>query len=342
MSVSVERGTTTITDGNATATITLSNPVPVGESFPWICYRGGTATRTERIDVVATLQTDVSGEWTELHLERNTGSDSVIVEWQVITSSDFTVQAVEYDVSGLSNTAAISSVTLSEAFLVPSQRITSNVNFAPVSLRHEFTSSSEVQATRGSTDATITTRVYVVEWSGSTVQSGTMSGSASSLTDTITSVDLTHAFILGSMSTTGGSDGREVAGRLDLEDATTARYRKNRSNDAVNVSYFVVEHSDISSVEKAEASMSDASESDTIASVATSETFVVTRLAGNGESTTASIDNIRHTWMLEDATTANAERNSTSGTITTLAYVVEVESTTEPAPTGKVRISFSF
>src|SRR5690554_602278 len=74
-------------------TITLPEPVPVGKSFSFVNGRINANDGLNDIQAKGVLQTIVNDHYTELLINRDGSGNTLIVEWQVVTGNDFTVQS---------------------------------------------------------------------------------------------------------------------------------------------------------------------------------------------------------------------------------------------------------
>lgn len=291
MAISVQRGHVALVHPTVTATVSIT-PVPVGESFPIVTSRADIED-CDNVMIRGLLKTIVNDNYTELELTRGGDGGTCNVEWQVITSADFTVQSGTTTMSTTPQTAAITQVDLSKAFIVFSGSATER-GFREAIPRVRFTSNEEVEITTYSEDSDTTITFYVVEWDGATVQSGlvTIPFHGDSVTDAIDEVDLSRAFLIHSF---WGEADRIVGrlfprGRLSGDEEVEFVIGIGQQSGLVYISYFVVEHDDIH-VQSGTQLLDSTSETITLTeSVELAESFIATNPFGNAYSAVSSSD----------------------------------------------------
>ena len=243
----VERGTIAMSAGTASAQATLATPVPVGKSFVMAtaCFTGNCnylARNLVRVEL-----TDVVGsDYTRVTATRGDSGEAVSVEWQVITDDDFTVQTGNQVMSSTTHTSTITAVDTTAAFVVISMSSTDNTEPRRSLVRARLTSSIQIELyvnVAGYATATW----YVVEWSGATVQSGTVTipNGSTSATITITAVDLAKTFLIFNNATDTLSSSWTSAypfARGTFSNTTTMLFARAYTPNSVYISAFAVSH----------------------------------------------------------------------------------------------------
>lgn len=335
--ISVQSGSTTLGSGTASSAVTLTTPVATGQSFVIASVRG-TNTDASAAMARATLS-DVSGpNYTKVTLTRTTTTGTVVIDWQVVTSTSFTVQSGETTFANSTTLdVTVSAVTASKAFLVFTNSYDATQNDPngranPFSGR--FTSTTNIRFEKQMADPTKVPTVswYVVEWTGATVQSGgvAIGSGSSSNTATISSVTAASTFVLHSYHQTDATNqGNANATLVDavLTNATTLTFTRGTTTTAKQVYFFVVSHPNFS-VQSGTVSVTggNASNTATISSVVTGNTFMAYGSSvANVRSTNATTDAQFSYWttpVLTNATTVTATSAGTSDTRTVPYYAV--------------------
>jgi len=248
----VQRGRTTIADTATSTTITLDKSVSASSTFPMITLKGIEIGWTS-MGVAAELRTlDGNGDkYTDLYLERNGSSGTVEVSWQVVSNPDFTVQTGAAALTAASSTTAtIDSVATSTAFVATSATSTlaePGTDGALVGVK--FTDATTLTFIRGQTGGEVTTRFYVVEWAGATVQQDTIQMTSTSASSAaLTSIDADKAFVIHNYGRTTDTDTNTAEGgmiMINLDDSTHVGVESEAMAGGYEVNFFVVEHPDI-------------------------------------------------------------------------------------------------
>ena len=279
--VLVQRGSYVL-DGVASHVVTLSMPVPVGKAFALVSVR--TADELIGRITAAILQTEVNGEYTELLLRRGSSGGSVTVEWEVISGDALAVQQGETTLDGVQSADETITEVSSNAFVVSATEWRSGTfSFTRHLVRSHLTSTTNLRLTRGFSSDSVHVVWYVVEWGGSTVQSGLISsGSSSTPTDTISTIDRSKSFLIFSYygESTNVSERMYLRGRLSLDTEVEFR-RGSASSDQVHISYYVITKDDLSA-QYGDDEVTGTSLQKTINSVETDRAFNPVPSIGNG------------------------------------------------------------
>ena len=253
MNISVERGSTVL-DISGPRIITLDTPVPVGQSFP-VCSMRSPNVRTDQILYTATLQGEVSGNYTELAINNVSSSAITTVEWQVISGDVFTVQTRETvfspgDPGDTVLTETVDAVDLNKTFVVLSARSpgladAGSPNEAYVSANMADDTTLRMERSDAPDSGDLEVRAYVVEMDGANVQAGGFGISALANTDPISAVDLSQSFVVFSHRVLGST----VSGGpafptvyLSADNEVTGIRGQDAATVDLWVEYFVVSH----------------------------------------------------------------------------------------------------
>jgi hypothetical protein len=337
----VYRGTTTLT--GTSSTVTLSTPVAVGESFVVASVKSQVDRPDSALPLVY-LDTISGGNYTELKIERtraSAGVEDIVVAWQVLTGTEFTVQQGSATIGsgGTTTTATISAITTSRAFPIiyynPSNANDGSENTA-VNVSVNSTTQLGFARNTASTN-TMSIRWQIIEWDNATVATYTDSigSGASSKTTTITSVDTDRAFVIPYYTTSASLYGARALPRVRITNATTITASRGDTTNAISLRYFVVSHSQII-VKSGSVSMASGVASTTASPtpVRTDMTCLFTHIQGNGDQTSSSSASGRVLHILTDEDTFTFERTATSQTTTLNYQSVDFESVDETGTTA--------
>lgn len=174
----VQRGNVTIASGQTTVTIALGEPIPIGRSW-WTISCRSEDYRPAQHFASAELTTIDDGCYTEIRFTRGNSTSSCIVEWQVITGEEFTVQSGTHTIATVVDSIIIDEVDPDSSFPVISGRIVSTSATA----LHSFVSAEITTAT--TLELKVSNKTYpaivswqVISWEGATVIHGTLATSA--------------------------------------------------------------------------------------------------------------------------------------------------------------------
>ena len=179
----------------------------------------------------------------------NTGTTNSIVDWEVIESSDITVQRGVESFSTTDSTAdiTIDAVNLSEAFVIISSRTNSGTTsqFNRGMFTARLTSSTNLELLRAATGSAAEVSWQVIEWRGSNVQSGltTMASSSTTTVSLSESVNPQNAFVITSTRTAETTLERSYI-RANISSGTDLVLTRESSTGFPSVSWYVVEHPD--------------------------------------------------------------------------------------------------
>jgi len=169
--VTVQKGAAAMVPTVGSQTIILVTPVDQDKSFTLVSrLMGGQNVTIDGSKVSAILQTPVSGQWTEIKVERANTIGSLVAEWQVVTfdaSTNVNVQHNTFSFTGTSTTATPTSVVTSKSFVVVTARGTDNYVTAVL------TNSTTLTFTRNAATGTAIGQWFLVEMpDGVSVQRG--------------------------------------------------------------------------------------------------------------------------------------------------------------------------
>ena len=236
-----------------------------------------------------------------------------------------------------SNTATIATVDTTRSVIMWGGSISSNAggNMAQSLIRTVLTNSTTITATKGVSTSNNTVYGTVVEFdasvitsleqSSATIASGATSGTATitTVSDTTKAVVFYHGHELGDAGT--GINVPDAFCAIDLTNSTTVTAVRNTgtANRSITVSFTVIEFdaSFISSVEKRSVTLtsSNTSDTDTISSVTTTDSFLVWNGFTSSQNTGA---NSYYHIGLTNSTTVTLTRGGTSPATRTIKYTV--------------------
>lgn len=336
--MNVYRGTTSLTGTSGGATVTLAAPVPVGKSFVIATLRSQVARPDSSLPQIW-LDTNVSGNWTELKFSRARGAtnEDVVISWEVVTGDDFIVQQGSSTIGSGSatQTATISSITTSRAFPIifwnPSN---ANDNARNSALDVAITNATTLTFNRVVTTAnTVGVRWQVVEWVDATVASYPANLTGFSVNTTITSVNTANTFVLPYYTVTNTLlTGGENSPRVRITSSTNITASRSNNNNNINLRYFVVSHPKIA-VKSGAGTIANGSGAGTatISTAAEDKTFLAAHVLGNGQGNQPQRTRNHH--VLTNSTTLTFTRTDPIGDITVSYQAVDL-TTQNAAGTG--------
>jgi hypothetical protein len=349
--MNIQRGTTSITNGNSSKVIDLTTPVSVGNSFPMISIRQAstpTSTSLRNGLITAELKTIEDDKFTQLEFKREGTSNEMFISWEVINGSEFTVQTEESEIGSTSSSAniTIDEIDLNKSFLIITQRIAQDTPTRTF-IKGELTSSTNLNLSRSSAGGTPYIRWYLVEWAGSNVQRGTITNSGTTNEDTITEIDLNKSFLIFNYSNSSTSStfvGNQFT-RGIFKDKETVEFIRGQSTGQSNVSYFVVSHEGILVSSQTDSTNASKIEID-IDEINLNDNFLALgNIQGNTStsnfSSSIGILSLGFTTNLfESSTKLSSERLSTTGDITTTFFIIKDNPPADVSITLNESISF--
>lgn len=331
MAVLVQRGTESITGTNTTATVTLPTPVAENQSAATVTVYGG-SSRSARMHVTAKLQTVSNGNYTELLLTRGDGTTGfdVTVRWEVITHPNWSVQIVEDTIATSQTTKTFSFTSvgsdLSETFIIQGGQRTPLASLAEDRsfIRSRLTSTTAGELLRNTADATYTASavIYVVTWSGVTVERGLKThsgGGGNSQTQTITTIDQSNTYINYSYATAEGSasDRYMLSARFTANNTITFTRDDDGPDSTTDllIAYEVISHADLTvQSDYSSQTATNATISHTLSpTVDTTLTAILGQpVQGNANGVNVLANNIRCGQFIASSSAASSVRNDTS------------------------------
>ena len=335
VSITISTGST----GTATiSSVTTANTILLYGSNTTSCsvanQSTGSVTLTNSTTVTATLGASVSNTTTIVCqvVEFYSGAVNVAVQYGTVTIGS----------SGTTATATLgTSVNTSFAALFPlgvqvgNGADTTYHNYSRASLA--FTNGTTITATRGASGSTLVIGFCVIEFNSAMIQSiqhrsfSTTSSTATSITDTISSVNTTNTMILFYDSINSSSTGStafdanlSLYGQL-TNSTTTTFTRTGNASLSCTICYDVVEFASgvlNSSVQRGTIALNNVtSNTATISSVSTSNAFV--NCVGYNTGSTASNRAPKNTDIVfTNSTTLTAAVNTATAGIDTISYEV--------------------
>ena len=253
----------TITNVINTSTATLSRPVDLTKSFVYCGARIGGSAAANMISCQLTSPTTVSVT------SGQSAASGTTANWFVVEYAfGVTVQRGSTNLTsgapGIGNTfqnLTINSVNLARSFaLIYSKTTDTSTNLDEErTVLGFFSNATSLRIERQvSSTLSVTIEWQVIEFNGANVQSSgssllTIAGTTSSVNHTLaSSVDLTKSFLLFSANGSSGIAGREeqLYTRGQITNANTLTFnRRGVANESVNISWFVIEMTDGTSVQ---------------------------------------------------------------------------------------------
>ena len=247
---SVQTGTVTISDTNTFVTDTITS-VDTSKSLLLFSNRLGSDVPLEPNHGM------VSGELTSgttVRFERKGSTGTITVNYYVAEfSSGVTVERGDVDISAATTNVTITSVDTAKSFPIISMRTTGSLYSRDDFFRADITTSTNLQLSANTFGGTPTVEWQVVEYTDCTIQTGDVSFATgdSSKTATLTSVDTAKTWLLYTYETdinSAQADAFLVRGQLT--DATTLTFDRDGTGTTVDVTYYAVEFTDGTSVQR--------------------------------------------------------------------------------------------
>jgi hypothetical protein len=242
MAVSVQRGITDFNIGVSEQTINI-NSVNISQSYIFISTIGANTALNKFYSVKF-----IDSSTIRITRGGSTGSFDSEVAWEVITDTDATVihGSTTLNDSNLSRNISISSVDTSKTFIYSTVNYStgnSGLDIRDAFISNKLINSNTIQfATGGSSlNGDVIVEYQVVTISDAVVQSGVLSPFfASSISATITSVDLSKSILIFSSNTNRAAP-RDVFVSGRFQNNTTVRFDYGGSTGRGEISYFVIE-----------------------------------------------------------------------------------------------------
>ena len=239
---SVQSGTTTITGGSKTVTITS-----VDTSKAFLVF--STRQNEEEPDEV-----QISGQITNattLTFDRAADEKTINVTWYVAEfTSGVSVQRGRDTVSSSTVNVSLTSVDTSKSFALISleSAVNDNSYSADNFVRAKITSSTNLQLQAVTPNASLAVEWQVVEFTDSSVQTGDVEFQTgdSSKTYTLTGVDTTKSWLIYTYKSQDGTStdiGQKMV-RGQITNATTLTFDRDNTGQTIDLSWFLVEFTD--------------------------------------------------------------------------------------------------
>ncbi len=302
---SVQSGTTTITGGSKTVTITS-----VDTSKAFLVF-GVNVTEQEP------SKAQISGQITNattLTFERVVSGNTVTITWQVVEfTSGVSVQRGAADISGTGfpANATLTAVNTAKSFPILSHR-TDGPDFDSDDFwKAKITTPTNLEMNSNNDPDVGFIEWQVVEYSDASVQQGDLSFASgdASKTDTLTSVDTSKSWLIYSYMTQTGtiSDIGQKLIRGRLTNSTTLTFDRNNTGVAADLSWYLVEFTDLTTTQHNSQSFStsETQKNVTITSVETAESIAAGGYYARGGRSNYSVeDNPGVGWFTLDLTSS--------------------------------------
>lgn len=270
---SIQEGLLSSWTGNNT-TITISS-VDITKAFVTISWRID-ANEPQHFSVTAQLENS-----TTIRIQRySTSANAINLRWQVVEfSSGVTVQRGSRVMNSATENVALSSVDTSKSFPIITLRNVGVEFTAEDGVEAYISSSTNLELAGGAAGTYVTVEWQVVEYDNASVQVVQQSVTAQNVNVSISSVDLSKTFLVGSFAPGSGVTlGSEEFPNWKLTTSTNLNfYRYSTTSDAVNCTVYVVTIPSEINVQRANVSVpnGDYYTDTTITAVDTSKTMLI-------------------------------------------------------------------
>lgn len=316
-SITVQSGSLTLTSGTTDVVVDdldLSRSFVIFSAAGKLAADGQEAT-AEIIDT------------TTLRFTRYATTGDLTIEWFVVTDSRASVQrgTVDFASGDTVKTQSINSINQGKSFIICSNRTNQDAD----SNAHQglfigyFNTDSQISLERLVSGAESVVAYQVVTIPDAVVQSGVVTLTVTSDTETISEVTTENSFIVGgNTSSTYAVGGRHV--RMKLTNSTTVTLNRTNTGDTVKIAYYVIDCPRYL-VQSVDSGNVDTQTVDvTISQVDLSKTFVVSTSQNDGGGN--SIENSKYTSSLTSSTNWRRLKQSSRKLTWVQGYVVEGKS----------------
>jgi hypothetical protein len=323
---SVQTGTTTLGSGVSQVDVTVT-AVTMAQS---VLFFG---VQEDNVDPVNGHVRGQLTSTTNIAFDRADTATTVVIRWYVAEfASGVSVQRGSQTMTTDTVNVTLTSVDLSKTYALISYQHTGTTYGVADFYRARLTSPTNLELSKqagGSTGAVVDWQVVELT-AGGTVQRGDLSflSSDASKTAAISAVDSTKAFLLAYWNVgSAGIAPNFIRGRITS--ATQLTFDRADTGTTINLTYFVAELNDASTVQNGNTSFlsTETSKGVTLTSVALSRSVAFLSGKGYGGITSANADNPGPGWFTADLTTTTNLQlvRGTTGTATADAawFVVE-------------------
>lgn len=340
--ISIQTVAITIGTGATSNTATISS---VNTSFAAVIFGGVNSSDTGAVANISLARVELTNA-TTVTATRNTSSGSftvtvyaTIIEFDSSMISSVQAGTISFTTAQTTNTATISSVTTSRAVVLFLGAINSSGSLTPTSTIHALTltNATTVTADRGTASAVTMTMGYmVVEFQAAVIQSVqarsvTLATSATSNTDTITSVTTGNTMLLWNGGVHASTAVASTYHNITLTNSTTVTLtRTGSSTSSRTIKYTVLEFVSgvLNSAQRGTVAFGATSSKDTTISSVNTSYAVANWLGSLASASATTAGEILTSAKLFDATTIRTQRGAATNDATVSWEAIEFTSVT--------------
>lgn len=311
---SFQSGTVTI-GGTNPLSVSLSKTVDASKSFAYCNFQ----MNNSAADRATTCQ--IASNGASVVIQSGNSGSGTVVNWYVVEfSTGAFVQRGSNSLLAAESTKTITlsqSVDLSRSFIIAYSR-TVNTNSTideQRTLRYRFLTTSSIEIVRNENGIVTDFEWQVIQLDGGRVQSGisTILNNSSSISSTISSINLNNSFIIFNSAAGSGVGGVETDHYVQgyFNSSTQITFARMGTNDSVDVSWFAIEMVDGTTSQSGNVTVSSSAASTTtnLNAVDTTKTMIISSYqVETGSGGAATQDSGTFSSIFNNATTIQFER----------------------------------
>ncbi len=236
----ISRGSAMLPTGSSE--INISFPTQdISKAFLKFSFRSSSSGPSQ-IQVLGELMSD------KINFRRYSTTGDVYIEWTVIESPDLYVQRgnLPYVTGQAADAFTIQPINLTESFTTISNRLNTGTTSQNTQgfWSAKFDSSTQISASRGAIGTSGEAHWQAIEWDGSHVQSGYISGTGTTTPQALTNtINITRSFLTFSRQIAGQTSLQENFIRGYITDQNNIGFYKNTGSANHGISWYLVENS---------------------------------------------------------------------------------------------------
>jgi hypothetical protein len=320
-SLNVQRGTTTMSGTSLDIGI---NEVNTTQSFITLNLRSS-SNHPRNHFITATFLDNTTIRLTKY------GPQSSEISWEVVEHQNLYVQRAETSFGAAVSQidVSINSINISESFVLITSKIdtVTGSDHIQALFTAELTNSTNLRLTRAATGKSAEVEWQIIQWNGSSVQSGTILPSTTPTTSNINEVALNNSFISTTLRSTSTATRDTYARTYFVNSSQIASYR-GRDTGISTVFYYIISQPDLK-VQQGETSYLSSATATINEEVNMDKTFLMSSFSTNDVST-GTMSRISATKTITNSTSISFEKNTASGTHTDNWFAVEYFSSIDP------------
>lgn len=313
---SFQSGTVTI-GGINPLIVALTTTVDATKSYVYCNFK----LTNSGVDRAITCQLSASGA--SISIQSGNAGSSSVVNWYVVEFSKGA--SVQRGSNSLLSTESTNTITLSTAvdlsrtFIIAYSRTTNTSNTIDEerTLRYRLTSTTGLEVLRNETGIGVSYEWQVIQLDGGRVQSGisTITNGSTSVSVTISSVNLSNSFIILNSAAGADVNGVETDHYVQASYASTTQvsFTRTGNSDTIDIAWFAIEMIDGTSVQSGNSSVATTStfSTSTLATVDTTKTMIVSSYrVDTGDAPATTQDSGTFSSYFLDSSTIQFERAS--------------------------------